>query len=339
MDTKRIGCIDFIKTFTIFCVLWGHCIQQLDNNLISPWNNPVISYIYSFHMPLFYLLSGFFFKSSLKYGLKDFAIKKGIQLLLPYMVWCVLRGSLLLVYGVIVKGNSLTLFQSIKTVFGGHFWFLRELFISYCITYAGYRIFRKGYIVTILCFCFTLFAPLMISQSFYLPIFFIGIFIREYYAFFKKHIVLILIVSFILFGICLPFWKGEYYGVFLKLYSWKTFEFNCSDALKGIYRMVTGVSGSIFFLALFNKAYKEKAVLKYLGGYGKYTLEIYILQVIIIETFLTRMIDFPNNNIWLYSMVITPVIAALVFVFCIMIIRIIQKNRMANLILFGKKTA
>ena len=246
------------------------------------------------------------------------------------MIWCVLRGSLLLFYSVIVKGNSLTLLQSIKTIFDGYFWFLRELFISYSITYAGYKIFRKVFIVAILCFCFTLFAPLAGYQSFYLPIFFVGIFIKEYYTFFKRHIVFILVVSSVLFGVCLQFWKGEYYNVFL-------IEFNFLNVLKGIYRMITGVSGSIFFLALFNKTYKENAIFKYFGRYGKYTLEIYILQVIIIETILTCVIDFSNINMWLYSLVITPVIAVFVFVFCIVIIRIIQKNRIANLILFGRK--
>jgi fucose 4-O-acetylase-like acetyltransferase len=337
MESKRIGYIDLIKTFTIFCVLWGHCIQQLDNNLIPPWKNPVISYIYSFHMPLFYLLSGFFFKSSLKYGLKDFLVRKGVQLILPYLVWCVLRGALLLVYSVIVKGNTLTLPQSVKTVFYGHFWFLRELFISYCIAYAGYRIFRKGFTAAILCICFTLFAPLMSSQSFYLPIFFAGIFIKEYYTFFKRHAVFILAVSSVLFGVCLPYWKGEYYGVFLKLYSWRTFEFNFSNAVKCVCRIITGISGSIFFLALFNKIYKENVISKYFGKYGKYTLEIYILQVIIIETVITRVIDFPNINIWVYSLAVTPVISVFVFALCIVIIRIIERNRIANLILFGRK--
>ena len=138
---------------------------------------------------------------------------------------------------------------------------------------------------------------------------------------------------------------GESYVVFLKLFSWQTFEFDFSTVSKSIYRMITGISGSIFFLALFNKIYyKGNAIFKYLAGYRKYTLEIYILQAVvirvvktIIETVLIQVIDFPNINMWLYSLIITPVIAAFVFVFCIIIIKIIQKSRIGNLILFGIK--
>jgi hypothetical protein len=177
----------------------------------------------------------------------------------------------------------------------------------------------------------------MAYQSFYLPIFFTGIFIKEYYDFFKKYVTVILIGSAVIFGLCLPFWRGEYYGVFLKLFSFQTLEFNFSDVFKGLYRIVAGVAGSVFFLTLFSKIYKENIIFKHLGSYGQYTMEIYILQVIIIETILTRVIDFPDIDIWLYSLIITPVIAVVVFLFCVAVIKIIQKNKYVNLLLFGRR--
>jgi fucose 4-O-acetylase-like acetyltransferase len=181
-NRERIRYIDLLRTFTIFCVLWGHCTQ-----------NPVFAFIYSFHMPLFYLISGFFFKSSLKDNVRDFIFKKDIQLVLSYIVWCSLRGSFLLLNSVFIQHNNLGILQIIKIVFGGHFWFLRELFISYFMTYIGYKIFKNGFITFLLCICFTLFAPLMHTQSFYLPIFFIGIFCREYHTFIKRYTNIILL--------------------------------------------------------------------------------------------------------------------------------------------------
>jgi hypothetical protein len=177
----------------------------------------------------------------------------------------------------------------------------------------------------------------MHTQSFYLPIFFIGIFCREYYTSIKKHTNIILLISAIIFGICIPFWKGEYYGIFLKIFSWKTMQFDFSNITTGLYRILIGVSGSIFFFTVFNKIYYENTISKHLGKYGQYTLEIYILQVIVVETILTRIIDFSNINIWLYSLLITPIIAIAVFIFCIIIIKLIQMNKYIDFLLFGRK--
>jgi fucose 4-O-acetylase-like acetyltransferase len=164
-----------------------------------------------------------------------------------------------------------------------------------------------------------------------------GIFCREYYTFIKKYTNIILLISTIIFGICLPFWKGEYYGIFFKVFSWKTMQFDFSNITTGLYRILIGVSGSMFFFTMFNKIYYENTISKHLSKYGQYTLEIYILQVIVIETILTRIIDFPSMNMWLYSLVITPIIAIIVFIFCIIIIKLIKKNKYINILLFGRK--
>jgi fucose 4-O-acetylase-like acetyltransferase len=283
------------------------------------------------------MLSGFFFKSSLKNNLWEFVVKKGTQLILPYIVWCILRGSFFMLYSVLYKDNSFAVLQIINFIIRGHFWFLRELFISYCIAYIGYKILKKGIIVALLCICFTLFAPLMGNQSFYLPIFFIGILCKEYYTLIRKNITILLIISAIIFGMCLPFWKGIYYGVSLRIFSLRRMEFDFSNFSIGLYRLLTGVTGSIFFFCLFLKFYKKNRILKFFGRFGQYILEMYILQVIIIETILTQIIDFQNVSTWLYSFVITPLFALLVFIVCLIIIKTIQKNRYLNLFLFGRK--
>ena len=72
-NNKRIEYIDIAKGITILLVILGHC---LNDGIIR-------QYIYSFHMPLFYILSGYFFK---KQKTKDL-LKKGFKrLVLPYIV-------------------------------------------------------------------------------------------------------------------------------------------------------------------------------------------------------------------------------------------------------------
>ena len=55
---------DVIRGFAIITVIIGHCIQQGNgleyyNNSLY-WFNKMYQFIYSFHMPLFMLLAGWF---------------------------------------------------------------------------------------------------------------------------------------------------------------------------------------------------------------------------------------------------------------------------------------
>lgn len=53
--------IDALRGISIFLVLWGHSIQYFSAGEINYFNNFVFRFIYSFHMPLFFLISGYVF--------------------------------------------------------------------------------------------------------------------------------------------------------------------------------------------------------------------------------------------------------------------------------------
>ena len=81
-DKKRLDYMDIAKGFGIICVIVGHMgYRALDR------------VIFSFHMPLFFLISGYFLdeKRSSKEGL----IKRSRQLLPPYIFTCVCIVSLI----------------------------------------------------------------------------------------------------------------------------------------------------------------------------------------------------------------------------------------------------
>ncbi|MBR2214347.1 MAG: hypothetical protein IJ849_01155, partial [Selenomonadaceae bacterium] len=64
----RNSYMDIVKYVAIFCVLWGHIVQQT-----CMLQNPQVDYvyraIYTFHMPLFMGICGYFFaKSGVKMG-------------------------------------------------------------------------------------------------------------------------------------------------------------------------------------------------------------------------------------------------------------------------------
>ncbi len=77
METKRNYHFDNIKAFLIFLVVFGHLIEPLRD---IPLFKSTYFIIYSFHMPLFILISGYFSKPSTK------GIGKLLKLLLKYEI-------------------------------------------------------------------------------------------------------------------------------------------------------------------------------------------------------------------------------------------------------------
>lgn len=84
----RIAYIDNLKGFAILLVVIGHIIQFLycpdkfDSNLI-------FRFIYSFHMPLFFMLSGMV--TSMRLGnvgeLRQKIHSRFLQLIVPFVFW------------------------------------------------------------------------------------------------------------------------------------------------------------------------------------------------------------------------------------------------------------
>ena len=73
VEKQRDETFDIIKGVCILLMIIGHC----------PINYVLKTYIYSFHMPVFFFIAGFFFK---QYGLRK-TVNTGIRrLLIPYFV-------------------------------------------------------------------------------------------------------------------------------------------------------------------------------------------------------------------------------------------------------------
>ena len=53
--------LNIVKGIAILLMLWGHAIQNFIKDDWVTFQNHVFQFIYSFHMPLFMLLSGYLF--------------------------------------------------------------------------------------------------------------------------------------------------------------------------------------------------------------------------------------------------------------------------------------
>jgi fucose 4-O-acetylase-like acetyltransferase len=91
---NRLNWIDYAKGLGIIFVVFGHVIKGLITaKLIDPvFFYYAVNFVYSFHMPLFFILSGYFFvKSFLKRGAADFIVNKLETIIYPFVIWSLIQ--------------------------------------------------------------------------------------------------------------------------------------------------------------------------------------------------------------------------------------------------------
>lgn len=130
---KRNENIDIIKGAAILLVLAGHAIQFGSGMHCYIYSDffldPVYRVIYSFHMPLFMLISGYLFYFTVNRHSFGECVKSRFQtLLLPIGVW-----SLIFYAERMIKGTEHTPWLAVRAYLStcaGNFWFLWAIF--YC---------------------------------------------------------------------------------------------------------------------------------------------------------------------------------------------------------------
>ncbi|ETD21587.1 MULTISPECIES: acyltransferase family protein [Prevotellaceae] len=125
MVKQRILYLDLVKFIAITLVCIGHSYPLTIGN-----ESYFRSVIYSFHMPLFMLICGYFSISSFSKDFKSFLKQKAKQLLLPALSGIIL--SLCLIF--IFARERFSLNIVVTELYGG-LWFLKTLFICYLIVY------------------------------------------------------------------------------------------------------------------------------------------------------------------------------------------------------------
>lgn len=123
MKKQRIVYLDLVKLVTIYLVIFGHVLMRMVNGYAV--GERLINFIYSFHMPLFMLMSGYFASNKLgEMPVIDLLRKKGLQLLLP-AVTCTI---ICCVYIWLAKDHP-----NYRDEMIGNSWFLKTLFVYYVL--------------------------------------------------------------------------------------------------------------------------------------------------------------------------------------------------------------
>jgi fucose 4-O-acetylase-like acetyltransferase len=137
--TMRVTWIDAAKGFAIALVVFGHVLGGtlargwLDD--AGPWKK-VYNYIYLFHMPLFFMVAGFFCIEAMRKSPINALLAKIGSIAWPYLVWNVLVTAALMPIAGMFMSNPANLSWSewvSKAVRGELSWFLWTLFVLQAI--------------------------------------------------------------------------------------------------------------------------------------------------------------------------------------------------------------
>ena len=340
---QRIQSIDILKLFAMFLVIWGHCVQfMLTSNHLD---EPAFVYIYSFHMPLFLMVSGLFAHRAVTSAREcgSWLLVKARQLLLPCIAWGLLMsfGNLLLP---LINGTHPD--KSLLSTLWTNFWFLKSLFICFCLWYASLALLRKPWLAALV--------SLLISQcivaqevQWSYPSFVTGVLIGAHLDDLRRYRKPVALTALLIGGLLLLGWNKSYFLI-PSVYTWQfSTPADCIlNIVMRLYRYAVNISLSLGFLALFlnldslNTQHStlnpltpllrrgRGMSLNYLSSLGQLTLGISIIHSLIImvrERLCPTLLCCDSLNPWLFNIVVAPLVAAMLLLVSIGITRLIMR--------------
>lgn len=322
---KREIWLDYLKCIAVFLVVWGHILLNCVTNDLK-YN--VAGIIYAIHIPLFLVISGYLIKdkpisATLKIIFKRFVI--------PYIVWCIIMSLFYL--GKKRLTNIDLLVENIIAIKDGilydFLWFIK----AYSLSYFLYQIlkFKTLYraiigivVLVVLNLMFLNIKPF--SQLFSLTLYtytFISLssLIKDYI---KSITVYQGLGCLLLFVLLFPFitWENNYFnmsfGVLYENSKWYIF----------IVRLLIGISASLFLISLKCLFDEERLSISIIPKIGEYTISIYLLQTLLVEGVLPRIIQTD-------SILLSFILALFMLLLSYMVVIALEKNRILNSVLFG----
>ena len=332
---QRLISIDILKLFAMFLVIWGHCAQFL---LTSDYlDEPAYLYIYSFHMPLFMMISGMFvhhelgagssYLSHLRCSLPEYGrllLVRARQLLLPCVAWGVLMSLGNLIQPLI---NGTHIDKSLLSTFYTNFWFLKALFLCFALWYTSQLLLRRRWLVFVVSIVVSQFITEWTTQWMY-PSFALGAYLGSHMDALRANRKRIALVCLTLGGLLLIGW-GKQHFLIPSVYRYA--ELSTPELLHAIgmrlYRYMVNFTLSLGFIALFlgidhrlstlnsklSTSFNfQLSTFNYLAKFGQMTLGIYIIHSLIIivrERFAPGLLCCDALNPWLFNIVIAPLLS------------------------------
>ncbi len=137
-NPNRIEWVDAAKGMGIILVVYAHVARGLNKSGIFDGNafEIVDAIIYSFHMPLFFFLSGIFYLRTMeKRGFTGTIFSKINTIIYPYIIWSLIQGFIEVQLSAYTNGAAQ--YSDLFAILWqprAHFWFLYTLFFMFIAT-------------------------------------------------------------------------------------------------------------------------------------------------------------------------------------------------------------
>lgn len=342
---QRILYWDVIKAFAIFLVVWGHCLQYLQVNTERCWESNLCGFIYSFHMPLFMMVSGYFARGIYRKSILENLKHKTIQVLLPSVTTYIVVGLLLIYarhepwgYGLAKLGvNCLT-----------SYWFLKALYILYVVGILFTSLYRKSkyfaYTATMLLVLLLRNNVEFVHTMSMLPFFLVGMLLYKYENQFWSKQVAVISICILACGVLAFKYDIVDYNMYMH-----PFQFESRYLYLFAVRTLMGVCASLLCIIVIRNLcnwLKNGIAVRSLAKMGGMTLGIYVYHrelTLLANRFASRveslnLLGQTTEGGYLFYEYVVCSIAALLFTFIsIAIIKILRRNKYSRLIFLGEK--
>lgn len=294
---------DVLKGFGIFLVVLGHCIQSgsgqeyLQN--ASYFQDKWYQFIYSFHMPLFMVISGYYAWNSVQRAKtsedrRRMVIKKGIYLITPNVAWKFIEFVYMFAIGTYTYFGFGALLKDFALSVLTNFWFFWAILYSFLLVCLMHYQLRDSVWIYILIFVAMFFTPdgmALNAYKYMLPYYLIGFYgnkNREQLSTTKLcqglQKGLAVFVSGIVFLALFAFFTED---SFIYLTGYKLIGKNYIVQLQiDCYRFLVGLCGIVFWVlawrALLGLRWKWNQAVRILAYLGKRGFGIYIVSGILV---------------------------------------------------------
>lgn len=353
MDKKESFYWDLVKGIAIFLMLWGHCIQYCALDTLNCFEDFAFKAIYSFHMPVFMLVSGYLFYYSFRKRNLGELLKHRIQgMLHPIVMATILSNVLMLLPTYVLSDRADILFGSLFSGIDEYFWFLwAVLYCSVIVAVCGKVTVHPWLQMAML--VAGGFAILLVPQwnttLFMYPYFVAGFYCGKYREQARKLFRPVKYAMLIVFPVMLSFYESKHYIYITPMFS----EELGLAASAGIacFRWAIGFAGSIwmltiveFLLRLSDRFRADRRGMEAVSFLGRNSLQIYCLSLSLLSGYLRhgyrKIVELIGYNLFAQNTVVfdflfTPVLALAWSVFLYYGVVLLRKYKLHGLI-FGR---
>ena len=347
MKKERNVYFDIVKAVSIILVIVGHCIQTGSGMEYKSYalffDNPVFKFIYSFHMPLFMLISGYlFYFSCKKKKCYELLYSRFKQIIIPLMSWSVVS---LLIY--IFKSDISIINESLSFVlivrklldyFLNGPWFLWAIWWCSLVIIIVRKLFKDNLIIYVFICFLTFILPDVLNFQLYKymwPFFLIAYLFNKYN--YKDKLKKIYLNKFFIFS-CITIFMImlSFFNYNIYIYT-SGFTIINKEPLMQIYnnsfRFIIGIFGSISMMYLIYISMDKipNSIIKIFSILGKNTLGIYIISGYIFDELLMKVTYYLPSVNYFYVLMESLCILCISF----LINEILKKIKITNYLFLG----